>query len=63
MGILIGETQARFGYHPFEDLLDGVKNDKRLENLELWSVSQPQVQRVEDKVAWVKEIIALYGDL
>lgn len=30
------------------------------ENLELWSVSQPSGQRVADKVAWAKEILALY---
>jgi hypothetical protein len=43
--------------------LNGVRDDNRPENLELWSVSQPKGQRVEDKVRWAKAIIALYGDL
>jgi HNH endonuclease len=40
---------------------NGNRADNRLENLELWSKSQPSGQRVEDKLAWAKEIIALYG--
>lgn len=40
--------------------INGVRDDNRPENLELWSSSQPSGQRVEDKVAWAKEILALY---
>lgn len=40
--------------------INGVRNDNRLENLELWSTSQPKGQRVEDKLAWAKEIIRQY---
>lgn len=41
--------------------INGVKNDNRPENLELWSSSQPPGQRVVDKLAWAYEIIKLYG--
>jgi hypothetical protein len=42
--------------------INGDRADNRLENLELWSSSQPPGQRVEDKVNWAREIIALYGE-
>jgi hypothetical protein len=42
--------------------INGDRADNRLENLELWSTAQPPGQRVADKLAWAKEIIALYGD-
>lgn len=40
---------------------NGVRHDNRIENLELWSSSQPSGQRVEDKLEWAREIIKLYG--
>lgn len=40
--------------------INGDRSDNRLENLELWSTSQPSGQRVEDKVAWAVETLALY---
>lgn len=39
---------------------NGNKLDNQLQNLELWSSKQPKGQRVEDKVEWAKEILALY---
>lgn len=40
---------------------NGIKDDNRVENLELWSTSQPKGQRVEDKIAWAKELLRLYA--
>jgi hypothetical protein len=40
--------------------LNGVKTDNRIENLEIWSTSQPSGQRVADKVKWALEILELY---
>lgn len=41
--------------------LNGVRNDNRPENLELWSTMQPSGQSVADKLKFAREIIALYG--
>lgn len=43
--------------------INGDRGDNRPENLELWSTKQPKGQRVEDKLAYAREIIALYGHL
>jgi hypothetical protein len=40
--------------------LNGVRNDNRLENLELWTTSQPSGQRVEDKIAWAMGLLRRY---
>jgi hypothetical protein len=42
---------------------NGNRSDNRIENLELWSTKQPKGQRIEDKLLYANEIIALYGDL
>lgn len=39
---------------------NGKRDDNRLANLELWSSYQPAGQRVEDKLAWAREILARY---
>lgn len=41
---------------------NGDRSDNRLENLELWSSSQPNGQRVADKVKWALEILEQYKD-
>lgn len=43
--------------------INGVKDDNRPENLELWVTSQPFGQRPADLVAWAKEILERYGDV
>ena len=40
---------------------NGIRNDNRIENLELWSHSHPPGQRVEDKLSWCKGFLQLYG--
>lgn len=66
---IVYEHRAVLGDHLGRALLphesahhkNGDRTDNRLENLELWSNSQPAGQRVEDKVAWAREILDLYG--
>lgn len=40
--------------------INGIRDDNRIENLELWSTSQPAGQRVEDKTAWADEWLEGY---
>lgn len=39
---------------------NGDRLDNRIENLELWSRSQPAGQRVDDKVVWAIELLQTY---
>ncbi len=39
---------------------NGIRDDNRIENLELWSKSQPKGQRVEDKIKWAKDFLSQY---
>lgn len=41
--------------------INGIRDDNRPENLELWAVSQPPGQRAEDLVAWANEILRRYA--
>ncbi len=40
---------------------NSIRDDNRLENLELWSGSHPNGGRVEDKIKWAKEFLEQYG--
>jgi len=40
---------------------NGIRNDNRIENLELWSKKQPPGQRVSDKITWCIEFLNEYG--
>jgi hypothetical protein len=42
--------------------LNGVRDDNRPENLELWVTYQPPGQRPADLVAWAREILARYDN-
>lgn len=41
---------------------NGVRDDNRPENLELWTTSQPAGQRVTDLLAWAQTLIDRYSD-
>ena len=42
---------------------NGIRDDNRPENLELWVSGQPSGQRVQDLLAWAREIERRYGSL
>lgn len=57
--------EAHIGRHllPTENVhhKNGIRGDNRIENLELWSRSQPYGQRVSDKIAWAIEFLGQHG--
>jgi hypothetical protein len=42
---------------------NGIRGDNRLENLELWSKSQPAGARVEDLIEYARWVLETYNDL
>jgi hypothetical protein len=40
---------------------DGIKDNNRLENLELWRSHQPKGARVEDKIVWAIQLLTEHG--
>lgn len=40
---------------------NGNRQDNRIQNLELWTKSQPSGQRVKDKIKWAKSFLKQYG--
>jgi hypothetical protein len=40
---------------------NGIRDDNRIENLELWDCRHPYGQRVEDKITFYKEFLEQYG--
>jgi hypothetical protein len=41
---------------------NGVRDDNRVENLELWVRAQPSGIRIDDALAWAREILQRYGE-
>lgn len=39
---------------------NGIRDDNRIENLELWHKGHPTGQRVQDKIKWCKEFLSKY---
>lgn len=41
--------------------INGIRDDNRIENLELWTRPQPSGIRVKDAILWAKEVLERYG--
>jgi hypothetical protein len=62
--ILVVEHSLGRHLEPHENIhhRNGVRDDNRPENLELWTRPQPPGVRVSDAIAWAREILERYGD-
>jgi hypothetical protein len=40
---------------------NGIRDDNRIENLELWVSSQPSGQRVQDHIEWATSVLRQYA--
>ena len=43
--------------------INGIRDDNRIENLELWSTNHPKGQKVEDKIKWCINFLKKYSKL
>lgn len=59
---LVMEKMLGRSLYPEETIhhINGVRDDNRECNLELWTIRQPKGQRISDLVAWAREILELY---